>query len=629
MRSNYYRILYSISFVLLGFNLAGQIEIDQYQSKFGKGETTLKKKINISFEYSEKDKTYIAKVAHRYDKLYIGGSYANGIVRVPFNSFQEVDLERARYFKINKEGEKVLLENVKVKFADVKDYFIQNIFYADLKVKQFNCSVELPSDYLISYSYEVKYNDLKFLTSFFFQDNDEAVEEVEIKIKKDEHVDFSIFEFNLDEIKKEEDGSYVKYSGKNLKRVKATNASVKGNYYLPHIIVSVGEFKSQGKTTEVLKSTDSMYKWYNSLINELRPDEAGIDKMASAITKNASSDKDKINDIFTWVQNNVQYVAFEDGIAGFKPTEAHKVASLKYGDCKGMANLLVNLLKAEGLDARHAWIGTRSNDYNYSIPSLVVDNHMICGLKFDNKMYYLDATSKSASWTSPPSHIEGKEVMVANQDAYEIYTIQKSAPKQNELLLTGSIDLNTKRKAIKLKVELTGHFKKDFISYETNAPLSDKENVPFYFVRKYMQGINVEQITKPVISGDKITYTISGTYKNVAVGSKTVVFPFLNVFRFQEIDKINPPAYINYPQTIVVDLDVKNSGQSIKENYPKSKIGNDNYNASYYTESSGGTCKVHQEIFLDILHTPVDDSSDWNDFVAQLNAFNNHPLIYE
>ena len=114
-----------------------------------------------------------------------------------------------------------------------------------------------------------------------------------------------------------------------------------------------------------------MYKWYNSLLNELDPNDAGLTKMANSITKNASTDKEKIRDIFTWVQNNVQYVAFEDGIAGFKPSEAHEVASLKYGDCKGMANLLVNLLKAEGLDARHAWIGTRMNNYNYKIPSLL------------------------------------------------------------------------------------------------------------------------------------------------------------------------------------------------------------------------------------------------------------------
>ncbi len=45
-----------------------------------------------------------------------------------------------------------------------------------------------------------------------------------------------------------------------------------------------------------------------------------------------------------------------------------------------MANLTKELLLASGFDARLCWIGTNHIAYDYSTPSMSVDNHMICAL---------------------------------------------------------------------------------------------------------------------------------------------------------------------------------------------------------------------------------------------------------
>ena len=62
--------------------------------------------------------------------------------------------------------------------------------------------------------------------------------------------------------------------------------------------------------------------------------------------------------MFYWVQDNIRYIAFENGIMGFKPDAAQNVLNKKYGDCKGKANLLKEMLKLAGYDARLTWIGT-------------------------------------------------------------------------------------------------------------------------------------------------------------------------------------------------------------------------------------------------------------------------------
>ena len=627
--NNILKTITVILFALSSWNLIGQIDTNAYEKRFGEGIVSLKKKIHIEFIFNETTKQYYAKVSYKYEKLHLGAESSKGLIQVPFNDFQGLNLEKARFYKLDSVGNKKLIENVKVKYADTKDYYINNIFYSDLKVKQFNCSVDLPDEYVVSYAYNIKYTDLKFLTSFYFQNANEAVEEIEISIKKNPNVQFSLFEFNLNDITKTEDENYVRYKGSNLKRFKPTTASVNGSYFLPHFILSVGEIKTKKSTAQILKTTDDLYFWYKSLIDELKPDTTALKKLAESILEDEVDDSKKIEKIFKWVQSNIQYVAFENGIAGFKPEEAHEVTSLKYGDCKGMANLLVNLLKTQGFDARHTWIGTRANNYTYDIPSLVVDNHMICSLNFNNKLYYLDATSKSAEWNNTPAHLEGKQVLVSNNDTYTIQTINKTTPKDNMITITGKIDLTKESPEIHLQFKLTGHFYRDFLSSMTYASAKNKENVPYYFLRDYLNDIRVKRISSVEISDGSVTFNLFGAYSNVAIGNEKLIFPFLDLLTYPRISEQNPPNYIDYPQVIDSSIEIYNSGRFPKENYHSKMIGNEHYSASYFTEIVNGKFMVKQKITFNALTSSLTENDSWNAFFDQINSFNNLPIAYD
>lgn len=609
----------------------GQIDTKSIEQEFGLGETILKKKVSISFVYNEAAQKYFAKVSHRIDKLVLGNNEDDkGLIQVPFNEFQKLKLQKARYYKLDSIGNKTLIENVKVKYADTKDYFIKNIFYSDLKVKQFNCSVDLPENYVVSYTYDITYTDLKFLTTFYLQEVYAATQDVKISIRKNENVKLALFDFNLDDIDKTENETHIIYTGKNLKRYKPNHQSVNRSYYLPHFILSIHSVTRDKETTQILNSTDNLYHWYNSLIQELNPNQEYIQQLAKSIVGTGTTPEEKIERIFKWVQNNIQYVAFENGIAGFKPTESHKVAQLKYGDCKGMANLLVNLLQAEGFNASHAWIGTRSKNYTYNIPSLAVDNHMICGLTYKDKTYFLDGTSKSAVWSTPPPHLEGKEVLLAQGDQYQVLSIPVSNPTDNQLIINGNIDLQQEQPQISFTVELTGHFKHNYLSYIAYSNLKDRKNVPFYFIKKYLDGIKVNTISEPLISEDKITYTVSGLYMNCAKSdAKTTVFPFLSIFEYNPILEQAPPVYVNYPKSVEVTLEVKHGNKLPKEIYNKELLGNDAFNAVYYTEKKDEGFFIRQQLNLNLLNTSKEQQEDWNSFYNKTRAFNTIPLGYE
>jgi hypothetical protein len=115
----------------------------------------------------------------------------------------------------------------------------------------------------------------------------------------------------------------------------------------------------------------------------------------------------------------------------FCPIKAEEVLRKKYGDCKGMANLTKELLKAEGFDARLCWLGTSHIAYDYSTPSLAVDNHMICALMFKGKTYFLDATENYLGLDDYAERIQGREVLIEDNDKYILTHVPAEAYTQN------------------------------------------------------------------------------------------------------------------------------------------------------------------------------------------------------
>jgi hypothetical protein len=126
-------------------------------------------------------------------------------------------------------------------------------------------------------------------------------------------------------------------------------------------------------------------------------------------------------------------VAFEDGLGGFVPREAHVICSRRYGDCKDMASITTTMLRMAGIPAYLTWIGTRGIPYKYTeVPSPLCDNHMICTYIVNGQYYFLDATGKNAPFGTPTSMIQGKQALISmGEGKYEIATVPVIDAAQN------------------------------------------------------------------------------------------------------------------------------------------------------------------------------------------------------
>jgi len=99
---------------------------------------------------------------------------------------------------------------------------------------------------------------------------------------------------------------------------------------------------------------------------------------AKAVTRQATTTKEKAEALLAMVRKEVRYTGVEFGEAAIVPRPPAETRRRRYGDCKDQATLLVGLLRAAGLKAHVALIRSGfGSDVEEALPGLGEFNHAI------------------------------------------------------------------------------------------------------------------------------------------------------------------------------------------------------------------------------------------------------------
>lgn len=447
------------------------------------------------------------------------------------------------------------IENFNLKYRNEKAarflvtdefYKDEDLFYNDARVKYITFDFPVQG---YSYIYEMgkKYEDVKYYTSIYFNDEFPVLKKV-VNVVVPNWLKVELKEFNF------EGNSIVKTSAVDAKNNTTTytytltnlpafykDESAPGRSYIyPHILVLAKSFTNDGKEITLFNSAADLYKWYKSLIDSMKDDTSVFKDKVTELTSKAKTDEEKIKNIYYWVQDNIRYIAFEDGIAGFKPDESNNVFQKRYGDCKGMANLIKQMLKLAGFDARLAWIGTKHIAYDYSTPSLSVDNHMICALYYEGKKYFLDGTEKYNSFGQYAERIQSKPVMVENGDTFIIEKIQSSSSETNKEIFSATIAVeNDKLKGTCAEI-YSGESSSQFLYIYNNLKNDKKKDALESYLSKRNKNITVENITTSDLNNRdqqlKVNYNIAIENKVASFDNEMYVdLEYMNEFKNFEL----------------------------------------------------------------------------------------------
>jgi hypothetical protein len=428
-----------------------------------------------------------------------------------YNSFTKItsfkQLEKAKgMFGVKK--------NYNVGYAIDRSASSSEIFSDDSRVKYFNIGFSGYGD-VTRVETEKKYLDSKYLTAVYFHSWYPAKEKI-IRIKVPDWLQLDIREFNFEGYKiikqKTQEKNTIIYSFKlqNLDAMKNENRAIGAAYQYPHIVFVVKSFNYDGNTEKGFGDAGDLYSWYNYLYKKCvnKPDE--LKAKVTELTKGKATDIDKVKSIFYWVQDNIRYIAFEDGLAGFVPAPAQDVYKAKYGDCKGMANLLTEMLKLAGLDAYMTWIGTRHIPYDYTLPSLAVDNHCISTVMIGGKEYYLDGTEKYVPFGDYAWRIQGKEVLIGKGDKYEVKKIPVADKEKNKILTQTTFQLKDNVLKGHVKATLTGEQRTNFHQYYHELPNDDKKKMIQRFLEFGNKNLVVSNVKTSDLNNREIPVVVEG-----------------------------------------------------------------------------------------------------------------------
>lgn len=200
-------------------------------------------------------------------------------------------------------------------------------------------------------------------------------------------------------------------------------------YFRPHLIAQIASCSGKTDTTHYIGTREELYRWLDQKVGHLNQTiSPEIIQMTDSVIQGITEPKEKVRAIYKWVQNNIKYIAIEDGENGFVPREALLVLKRRYGDCKDKSSLLTAMIRATGEKASLASVGTRELPYKCSeFPTIACANHMVAVWWNNDKPMILDGTTRHHKLEDIPAAIQGKECIIGmGNGQYQLYEIPVS-----------------------------------------------------------------------------------------------------------------------------------------------------------------------------------------------------------
>lgn len=493
-----------------------------------------------------------------------------------------------------------------------------------------------------TFTYEKEYDDIRYFTAYYFNER-YKVEKNVVRFEVPEGLDIDFKEFNaqgynLKSSKNSESKdkiTMVEYQCENLSGISREEMYVPNHSFVnPHLIIVPKSYKNKTTNISIFSTINDFYTWSHKMVSYTSNETILLKPFLDDLLKDKSNDEEKIKAIYYWVQDHIRYLAFEEGLRGYIPDDAEKVFTRKFSDCKGKANLLKTLLKLAGYDARLTWIGTNDIRYDFSTPTLVTCNHMVCTLIFKGKHYLLDATDNYLAFDRNPDYLQGKQALIEDGDHYILDTIPVSAITDNLVFNRHHYVLDNDALKGDVEVEFNGERKEGLLS-KINGTRSDEQT-------KFLKDVIAREDPKVSVTGistsDLHNREIPLILKaNISVKGNVMSFEnnlFVNPDPFEDLssftvksDRKNPlDLSIRICRKTEVSIDIP-QGYEISKIPSNQTFSNDFIDFTITYAIEGNKIKYVKTIKTFKRIVPKENLSEWNAALKQLKRSSSQAFV--
>jgi transglutaminase-like putative cysteine protease len=342
----------------------------------------------------------------------------------------------------NSNGEQI--EKMKARDFDDRSINGSGTLFSDNRLSYLNYTIK---DYPITIAYE---SEVETNSTIFIQpwkplgSYNLSVEQAAYKLLNPEAIPFRFEERNLENLDLQKNNSALAlfYEARNISAVKNEVLSPELSTYTPQLLVALNEFALvgvQGKAT----NWKELGKWqYDYLLRgKTTLPEKTILKLIK-LTANATSDREKAEIVYNYVQENTRYISVQLGIGGWEPMTAKEVDRLGYGDCKALTNYTKALLESQNIPSYYTVVyGGKKNNIDSEFASMQ-GNHVILNLPLAEEDVWLECTSQSTPFNYLGDFTDDRKALKITPEGGEIISTPNYATEANLKESLCEIELN-------------------------------------------------------------------------------------------------------------------------------------------------------------------------------------------
>lgn len=410
--------------------------------------------------------------------------------------------------------------------------------YQDNRVKYVEVShSQFP--YTIVWYYTKTVQGIEFATfpDWHPQEYDEAVEfsQFKIIIPGDQEVHFQALNMKEPaEISTMEKEKMYRWTLKESLAISPEPYSPGSYYILPKVLISPSQFVVEGMEGS-LSSWESYGQFMQRLYKERDNLPAFAKKEIQNLVANTTTNREKIELIYKYLQEKMRYVSIQLGIGGWQPFSAEYVATNSYGDCKALSNYMKCLLEAAEIQAYPALI--KNGDLYYEVQedfAFPAFNHVI--LYVPEEDMWLECTSNHYPTGYIGSGNYNRSALLVTEEGGKLVHTPTQSKSQNQELISLEMQIDTNGAAdLQYKSRLLGQLHERIRYIFHNYAEEDQRK----WVLEQLEIPNF-QLTDYVISTEKnepvSTFDYHGkSSKYVSISGKRVFIPINKVSVFSGV----------------------------------------------------------------------------------------------
>lgn len=310
-------------------------------------------------------------------------------------------------------------------------------------------------------------------------------------------------ELNLDafNVVKDDTSGKLTYTIENVPGIKHEAMSPPEEEIKPRVFLALSKFQYDGVAAQVDDWYDFGLWMYKDLLAGRSEVDAATVKAIKELTANAISDLEKAKLVYEYMQNKTRYISVQVGIGGFQPIAAKEVDEVSYGDCKGLSNYMMALLKVVGVESyyTHVEAGEDIVGFYEDFASLEQGNHVILNIPNNGDDVWLECTSQKMPFGFIGDFTDDRNVLVITPEGGKIKHTKKYKTEENFQETSGAYTL-TNEGAIDVDVTI----KTQGIQYSNRFYLEDKSDIEKdKYYKRYWRNINNISIDEIVHENDK------------------------------------------------------------------------------------------------------------------------------